>query len=626
MNVDFHLSVVARLLQGVRSQRILDVGGLSDGLQAHWQELLDAQPDAEVVAVDPGQRTAGDQRGSNRLRVIHELSLNAIPRLTGAVDFAFLHGDPNWYTALHELRLLARLAEQFDAPFPVVAMHNVGWPYGRRDGYHDPSRIPEAHRHPAERRGLRPDTGELVDDGLDTGLFNSIYEMPIRSGVLTAMEDFIAESRIDASFVLIPGHGGLGLLVPRTREGAADTFMASLVADPQAALIEAGYLDSLDAARIQADIDRDCESRRTAVATTDLQQVREEADGLRMNDQQLRAAVERLQVERARLLEYADAALHHTDRLLTTRRWRIGNAIGNALNTLHLRPRTPMVTDQLAALKVEYAGFRRSLSSVPAASVAAHDTMWEMLAHGPEDRDKYDVMVFPVIDWSFRFQRPQHLSMLMAERGHRVFYFATTPVRAAGFDEIRVTSPAPGVYCLPLPYNGTPPRMPGLGMSDLQAGALKATLAAFRDRVRSASSVVLVNHPAWAPLAEREAGVRVVYDCFDHHAGFDGASPKLAAWENEMIARADIVVTSSRPLQALVQEEHPTARVELIRNATDVEHFANPPAVDLLDRNDDRPVLGYFGAISSWFDSDLVAGLAAGMPDCDVVLIGSTFG
>jgi hypothetical protein len=34
----------------------------------------------------------------------------------------------------------------------------------------------------------------------------------------------------------------------------------------------------------------------------------------------------------------------------------------------------------------------------------------------------YDVVCFSVIDWQFRFQRPQQLMTQFTRRGHRVFY------------------------------------------------------------------------------------------------------------------------------------------------------------------------------------------------------------
>ena len=59
----------------------------------------------------------------------------------------------------------------------------------------------------------------------------------------------------------------------------------------------------------------------------------------------------------------------------------------------------------------------------------------------------------------------------------------------------------------------------------------------------------------------------------------------------------------------------------MIRNACDYEHFAAAPEV-----RHPRPVVGYYGAISDWFDSPLVAALARRCADLDFVLVGSTYG
>ena len=39
--------------------------------------------------------------------------------------------------------------------------------------------------------------------------------------------------------------------------------------------------------------------------------------------------------------------------------------------------------------------------------------------------DRADIFMFPVIDWHYRFQRPQHISTQLAMHGHRVYYLRT---------------------------------------------------------------------------------------------------------------------------------------------------------------------------------------------------------
>jgi len=69
--------------------------------------------------------------------------------------------------------------------------------------------------------------------------------------------------------------------------------------------------------------------------------------------------------------------------------------------------------------------------------------------------------------------------------------------------------------------------------------------------------------------------------------------------------------------------------VLLVRNACDYDHFAHVRTASGSDRanqtSNERPVIGYYGAIADWFDSKLVADLAERRPDWDFVLVGSTF-
>ena len=36
--------------------------------------------------------------------------------------------------------------------------------------------------------------------------------------------------------------------------------------------------------------------------------------------------------------------------------------------------------------------------------------------------DKYDILFLSIIDYDFRYQRPQHLANIFSQNGHRVFF------------------------------------------------------------------------------------------------------------------------------------------------------------------------------------------------------------
>jgi hypothetical protein len=67
----------------------------------------------------------------------------------------------------------------------------------------------------------------------------------------------------------------------------------------------------------------------------------------------------------------------------------------------------------------------------------------------PTTSNRYDVIVFAIIDWDFRFQRPQHLSTRFAKKGHRVFYISVSLQKQASYVSKQVCG---NVYEIKLPY------------------------------------------------------------------------------------------------------------------------------------------------------------------------------
>ncbi len=243
----------------------------------------------------------------------------------------------------------------------------------------------------------------------------------------------------------------------------------------------------------------------------------------------------------------------------------------------------------------------------------------QLLAAG--SADKCDVIVFPVIDWRFRVQRPQHIATGLAALGHRVLYLSTSFSAWPGHPGFNVSgSPAPNVflvelYC-PAPH---PVIYEALPLPDV-AHQLVLGIEVLRNNFSLDRCVCVLQHPFWRQVVSRVQNALLVYDCMDYHAGFTTSTPSLDEQEELLLAQADLVVTTSQPLSDLLAE-----RVDnvIIRNAADVEHFASPPKQLAIEGS--RPVVGYFGAISSWFDSQLVAEIAARYPEWDFVLVGSTY-
>ncbi|MEO8215669.1 MAG: glycosyltransferase [Acidobacteriota bacterium] len=234
----------------------------------------------------------------------------------------------------------------------------------------------------------------------------------------------------------------------------------------------------------------------------------------------------------------------------------------------------------------------------------------------------YDVICFPIIDWKFRKQRPQHLMSEFASAGHRVFYVTQEP--AGKSLTFQLTPIAERLFELALPGVGRDVYVQTMTAIDVETRL--AALDQFRREYGIEQAVVIVELPFWTSLAlalRQSFSWPVVYDCMDLHAGFSTTPKGLVELERELLVSADLVTTSSIPLQTAARDLN--SNVLLLRNACDFQHFASAAANGSPHQTTGaRPLIGYYGAIAEWFDAELVAELAQRRPDWDFVLVGST--
>jgi len=231
------------------------------------------------------------------------------------------------------------------------------------------------------------------------------------------------------------------------------------------------------------------------------------------------------------------------------------------------------------------------------------------------DPDSYDIVCFPIIEWDFRFQRPQQLMLRFAAAGHRVFYLSQT-FRTTG-PPFTIIEKSHNLFEVSL--YGPPRNIYTEAMSDRVCAELFDSLDQLRRNLTLGETLAIVQLPFWWPLVQRmrdEFDWPVIYDCMDHHAGFSMNRRSMIRQESELMKSADLIVASSSILESEAKVHN--SNVVLVRNGCDFEHFSRTQW-----RKGERPVIGYYGAIQDWFNSDLVADLAERRPDWDFVLVGS---
>lgn len=62
------------------------------------------------------------------------ISLEVLPELHDTFDCILIDGDHNWYTVYHELKMI--YDRELLKRGGIVFLHDVEWPWGRRDMYY----------------------------------------------------------------------------------------------------------------------------------------------------------------------------------------------------------------------------------------------------------------------------------------------------------------------------------------------------------------------------------------------------------------------------------------------------------------------------------------------------------
>ena len=213
--------VIEPFLAASGARRVVEIGALRGQTTVRLLDLLG--PESEVHVIDPVPQfdpSEHEREFPGRYHFHRDLSLNVLPEL-GAVDVALIDGDHNWYTVFNELELLAAAARKAEAPLPLLIMHDVGWPYGRRDLYYAPEQIPEEFRHPYANKGLRQAESGLVENGgINSKMNNAVREGGPRNGVMTALDDFVAGYDGELRLAVLPIYFSLAIVCEEARIAA----------------------------------------------------------------------------------------------------------------------------------------------------------------------------------------------------------------------------------------------------------------------------------------------------------------------------------------------------------------------------------------------------------------------
>lgn len=239
---------------------------------------------------------------------------------------------------------------------------------------------------------------------------------------------------------------------------------------------------------------------------------------------------------------------------------------------------------------------------------------------------RQDVICFSIIDWEFRYQRPQQIMSQFAAHGHRVFYISTSRFLSAdAAPRVAVKQIKENVYEVQLAAQ----RIPDV-YGEVIDGDNKEALLDSLDELRRTHGIneaigytMIASWGAVALEAKRLWGWRTIYDCMDEWENFPGVKRDILDMEQRLVQDCDLLVVTA---QRLWEKWEPYERtMVLARNGVDIEFYDRHCHPNSILSEIKHPVIGYYGAIADWFDLELMTHAAKARPEYTFVLLGGVF-
>jgi glycosyltransferase involved in cell wall biosynthesis len=229
-----------------------------------------------------------------------------------------------------------------------------------------------------------------------------------------------------------------------------------------------------------------------------------------------------------------------------------------------------------------------------------------------------ELIVLSHLRWDWVWQRPQQLMSRLGKAPARTTWFVEEPLTPAGVevtDNRLGTQQVDGLtrVWLEIPEQGRHVGFFDEVMPDYIEQLPRLVGAPKGERV------VWIYTPLALEAALALQPTTLVYDVMDDLAAFKDAAPELIVRQRQALRRADVVFAGGRSLhRSVVKQGREDAH--LVPSGVSIEHYA--AAGRHAKRDPEHPVAGYVGVLDERLDLDLLADVAARLPEWEIRMIG----
>ena len=239
--------------------------------------------------------------------------------------------------------------------------------------------------------------------------------------------------------------------------------------------------------------------------------------------------------------------------------------------------------------------------------------------NGKQDNSKMDVIFLSIIPYDYEYyQRPQHIADYLAKNGYKIHYIS--PEFSKSYIKIKTLNKNIKLINLPSKNHHI-----SENCSFECLKYIKKELDEYITNVGITDFFVFTEFPYWGSLVKHlkeKYNSKIVFDILDEFSGFHPNDDYLSKSLADTIDSSDLLITTSNYLHEKTLTFN--KKTEIIRNGTEFEQFNSYYTNE--EPQNKKPIIGYYGAMSHWFDFDKIEYLAKNRPEYDIILIGNTGG
>lgn len=232
------------------------------------------------------------------------------------------------------------------------------------------------------------------------------------------------------------------------------------------------------------------------------------------------------------------------------------------------------------------------------------------------DDQRRNIIVLPNIPWSYRWQRPQQILTRLAKEGFNIFYISLVTSEREYISEI-----AGNIFEVHIKTSTEGNVLRDFHLDKQNTDDFIKSINNLLSKYIKEDSLLFVLHPVWKNIALGIDKVKRIYDLMDLYSGFPGAKDELIKAEEELITKSDAILTTASTLYEFAKTLN--QNVYMVKNGSDYEKFSDLKKNGVLDTLTNKPIVGYFGAITEWLDFDLMKYVIKNNRDKYFVFLGS---